>query len=152
MPTVPKQTTCAYLGCGNERSHLNTYCMEHGGKGYNDTFKRKQSNAMYQTAQWARTRARQLSTQPLCQACAGINRVTAATEVDHLFAWQLFGIESFYFNVFQSLCKNCHTNKGALERKGIFRHYTMPSPTDYTQDDYKRVAYSHAENQAHAFV
>jgi 5-methylcytosine-specific restriction enzyme A len=152
MPTVPKQTKCAYLGCGNERSHLNTYCMEHGGKGYNDTFKRKQSNAMYQTAQWARTRARQLSTQPLCQACAGNNKVTAASEVDHLFAWQLFGIESFYFNVFQSLCKNCHTNKGALERKGIFRHYTMPNPTDYTQDDYKRVAYSYAENQAPAFV
>lgn len=107
---------------------------------------------MYQTAQWARTRARQLSTQPLCQACAGNNKVTAASEVDHLFAWQLFGIESFYFNVFQSLCKNCHTNKGALERKGIFRHYTMPNPTDYTQDDYKRVAYAHANDQAHTFV
>ena len=143
MPTVPKQTKCAYLGCGNERSPLNTYCMEHGGKGYNDSAKRKQSNAMYQTALWSRTRMRVLSTQPLCQACAGMGKVTSASEVDHLFAWQHIGIEAFYQNVFQSLCKNCHTNKGALERQGIYRHYAH-TPIDYGIKDYARVCHAHA--------
>ena len=121
--------------------------MEHGGKGYNDTAKRKQSNAMYQTALWARTRLRVLSAQPLCQSCAGIGKVTAATEVDHLFAWQHIGVEAFYQNVFQSLCKNCHTNKGALERQGIYRHYAH-TPIDYAIKDYARVCHAHASENA----
>ena len=141
MPTVPKQTKCAYLGCTNERSPLNTYCLEHGGKGYNDSIKRKQFNAKYQTVQWSRVRMRTLSSQPLCQACQCAGKVTAATEVDHLFAWQLIGDEAFFHNVFQSLCKNCHTVKGSLERKGIFRHYTQ-TPQDYTITDYARVTYA----------
>ena len=116
--------------------------MDHGGKGYNDTVKRKQFNAKYQTAQWARTRMRTLSQSPICQACQLAGKVTAATEVDHLFAWQVIGDDAFYANVFQSLCKNCHTNKGALERKGIFRHYTAQEAHDYTLDDYARVIYS----------
>lgn len=109
--------------------------MEHGGKGYNDTAKRKQSNAKYYTAQWQRARMRQLSTQPLCQCCILAGKVTQATEVDHLFAWQHIGDEAFYANVFQSLCKNCHTNKGALERQGIYRHYT-DTIVDYSKHDY----------------
>jgi len=119
--------------------------MEHGGKGYNDTAKRKQSNAMYQTALWGRTRMRVLSTQPLCQACASCGKVTAATEVDHLFAWQHIGVEAFYQNVFQSLCKNCHTVKGSLERKGIFRHYANQEAQDYGIGDYARVCHAHAQ-------
>jgi hypothetical protein len=77
-----------------------------------------------------------------------VNKVAAATEVDHLFAWQAIGVEAFYYNVFQSLCKNCHTRKGALERKGIFRHYAMPTPIDYTHDDYQAVVYEYAGRQA----
>jgi len=142
MPTVPKQTKCAYLGCTNERSLLNTYCSLHGGKGYNDTFKRKQFNAKYQTAQWARTRMRTLSLNPLCKSCQLAGKVTAATEVDHLFPWQQIGEDAFYSNVFQSLCKNCHTVKGSLERKGIFRHYTNHEAQDYTIEDYARVCLS----------
>jgi 5-methylcytosine-specific restriction enzyme A len=148
MPTVPRQTKCIHLGCVNERTSISIYCNEHGGNGYNDTVKRKQSNAMYQTALWSRTRIRQLSTQPLCQSCAGMNKVTSATEVDHLFAWQVIGVEAFYYNVFQSLCKNCHSRKGALERKGIFRHYTMPTPIDYTQHDYQAIVSEYAGNLA----
>lgn len=144
MPTVPKQTKCAYLGCTNERSPLNTYCLEHGGKGFNDTIKRKQFNAKYQTAQWSRTRMRTLSLNPLCEACRCAGKITQATEVDHLFAWQLIGEEAFFHNVFQSLCKNCHTVKGSLERKGIFRHYANQEAQDYGIGDYARVCHAHA--------
>ena len=142
MPTVPKQTKCAYLGCGNDRSPLNSYCMEHGGKGFNDSAKRKQSNAKYRTAYWSRTRLNQLSRQPLCQACAIEGRVSAATEVDHLFAWNQIGDEAFAVNVFQSLCKNCHTVKTSLEQKGVFRHYRADKPTDYELKDWYRVVAS----------
>ena len=139
MPYVPKQTKCAYLGCGNERSPLNSFCMEHGGKGFNDSIKRKRSNAKYNTTYWARTRTAQLSRQPLCQSCALENRVNGATEVDHLFAWNQLGEEAFAVNVFQSLCKNCHTVKTGLEQRGIFRHYKPPKPTDYKIEDWYAV-------------
>ena len=131
MPVVPKQTKCAYLGCGNERSLLNTYCMEHGGKGFNDSNKRKQFNAKYRSPYWLRTRKTQLSRQPLCQACAIEGKVSAATEVDHVFAWNQIGEQAFAVNLFQSLCKNCHTVKTGLEQKGVFRHYKAPQAVDY---------------------
>lgn len=136
MPTVPKQTKCSYLGCGNERSALNSFCMEHGGKGFNDSAKRKQSNAMYKTAHWLRTRTRQLSRQPLCQSCATQGKVSAATEVDHVFAWSQIGQEAFAVNLFQSLCKNCHTVKTSLEQRGVFRHYKGHTPLDYALTDW----------------
>lgn len=142
MPTVPKQTKCAYLGCGNDRSPLNTYCMEHGGKGFNDSAKRKQSNARYKTPYWLRARATQLSRQPLCQSCASQGKVTAATEVDHLFAWNQIGEEAFAVNVLQSLCKNCHTVKTGLEQRGVFRHYKGDKPTDYELKDWYGVVTS----------
>lgn len=144
MPTVPRQTKCAYLGCGNDRSPLNSYCMEHGGKGFNDSAKRKQSNAKYRTAYWSRTRLNQLSRQPLCQACAIEGRVSAATEVDHLFAWNQIGDQAFAVNVFQSLCKNCHTVKTGLEQKGVFRHYKGHTPTDYELGDWYAVVSNEA--------
>lgn len=139
MPTVPRQTTCAYLGCGNERSPLNSYCMDHGGKGYNDSVKRKKSNAKYQTAYWKRARTTQLSRQPLCQACASTGRVSIATDVDHLFAWNQIGDEAFAVNILQSLCKNCHTVKTGLEQQGVFRHYRADKPVDYKLDDWYEV-------------
>lgn len=141
MPTVPKQTKCAYLGCGNDRSPLNTYCFDHGGKGFNDSKKRKAFNANYTTAHWKRLRTTQLSRHPLCQACSVEGKVSAATEVDHLFAWAQIGQEAFYANRFQSLCKNHHTVKTGLEQRGVFRHYTEPKPTDYNLDDYNRVVF-----------
>lgn len=139
MPTVPKQTKCAHLGCGNERSPLNTFCMDHGGKAnYNQTVKRKQSNAKYNTALWQRLRLIQLSKQPLCQACMGRGKVTQATVVDHVFPWGQIGVEAFVANLFQSLCPECHSVKTGLEQQGVFRHYTDP-PKDYKGQDFHKV-------------
>lgn len=137
MPVVPKQTKCAYLGCGNERSPLNSYCMEHGGKTFNQSAKRKQTNAKYTTALWKRIRLIQLSRQPLCQSCLTKGRVCAANEVDHVFPWQQIGEHAFVANVFQSLCHECHSVKTSLEQQGVFRHY-RDKPIDYGTQDYHR--------------
>lgn len=139
MPTVPKQTKCAYLGCNNPRSLVNTYCEGHGGKGYNSTAERKKSNALYKTALWQKLRIQQLSRQPMCQACILDNKITQATEVDHLFPWSQIGRHAFTLNIFQSLCRSHHTDKTWLERQGIFRHYKEPAPNDFGLADYKRL-------------
>lgn len=136
MPTVPQQTKCGFLGCGNKRSPLNSFCIEHGGKTFNDTDKRKQSNAKYSTAVWQRIRTAQLSRQPLCQACMGRGRVNQATVVDHVFPWGKIGAEAFLMNLFQSLCPECHSVKTGLEQTGVFRHYKEPS-VDYTLENWR---------------
>ena len=141
MPFVPKQTKCSYLGCGNEKSPINSFCMEHGGKTFNKSSKRKQSNAKYNTAVWQRIRVAQLSRQPLCQSCTNRGRVTQATVVDHIFPWQQIGDEAFVANTFQSLCPECHSVKTGLEQQGIFRHYTSP-PKDYTINEWSSVVWA----------
>ena len=144
MPTVPTQTKCQYLGCNNQRSPLNTYCMEHGGKTYNQSAKRKQSNAKYNTRLWAKLRISQLSKQPLCQACAVRGRVTQAEVVDHLWPWNQIGPQAFVVNRFQSLCHECHSVKTSLEQQGICRFYSNP-PKDYRIQDW--AAFNETDNR-----
>jgi len=140
MPTVPSQSKCAHLGCGNERSPLNSFCMDHGGKTYNQTSKRKQFNAKYNQAVWKKIRIAQLSRQPLCQACTVRGRVTQATVVDHVFPWNQIGEQAFVANIFQSLCPECHSVKTGLEQTGIFRHYKDP-PTDYAIENWRQTVF-----------
>lgn len=114
--------------------------MEHGGKTYNQSAKRKQSNAKYNTPLWSKLRVIQLSKQPLCQACIGRGRVTQATVVDHLFPWNQIGEQAFVANVFQSLCPECHSVKTNLEQQGIFRHY-QDQPQDYGLQDWRKTVF-----------
>jgi 5-methylcytosine-specific restriction protein A len=143
MPSVPKQTTCIELGCNNARSRRNVYCLQHGGNDAlyyksNDTPKRKQFNAMYNTKQWASLRMAQLSKYPICAGCESEGIITPANTVDHLFPWSQHGRESFYLNVFQSLCVIHHTYKTQLEQRGVYRRYGTPV-RDYMQGDYERL-------------
>ena len=141
MPTVPRNPKCGTLGCKNPRSKLSSMCLEHGGK---DTYvlpsseERREFNRAYDSA-WRKVRAAQLSKQPLCQGCYSQGRITAARQVDHLFAWMALGKEAFHMNVLQSLCDECHAHKTGLERKGIYRHYQGSTHTDYALTDYSRV-------------
>lgn len=142
MPTVPKQTKCAELGCQQPRSRLNRFCLEHGGRDiYKEaiTEERATFNAMYNTAFWRSQRRRQLSIQPICQACISRGIVTPATQVDHLFRWAYLGEQAFTRNIFQSLCHACHRHKTSLEAKGVFRLYHSEGYKDYTLEDYSRV-------------
>lgn len=117
--------------------------MEHGGKTYNRSAKRKEVNAQYNSALWQRLRVIQLSKQPLCQACIVRGKVTQATVVDHLFPWNQIGKEAFVANAFQSLCPECHSVKTGLEQQGIFRYYTDP-PKDYGLQDWRSVVFDRA--------
>lgn len=138
MPSIPQYTKCAQLGCKNTRSKYNTYCLEHGGRDVlNNTQRRKDANAMYQTHAWSIMRTAQLSTQPLCQACLIDGHVTQAEHVDHLFRWQAIGRGAFYNNILQSLCVAHHSHKTGLEAKGVYEHYTPQGSRQYRLHDYE---------------
>lgn len=138
MPTVPRNSKCAQLGCNNPRSKLSTFCIEHGGA---DTYtapltaERAAFNSMYQTPFWRQKRIIQLTHQPLCQSCLTRGIVTQAQHVDHVFPWARIGHRAFKHNLFQSLCHECHSHKTQLEAKGIIKHYTETENT-YTLSDY----------------
>ena len=135
MPTIPTNNRCATLGCMNNRSRFNSYCLDHGGQDVQRYTGKRLSNRMYNTQQWHELRQRQLSIQPLCAGCLSDGVITQAVHVDHVFPWTQIDKEAFYYNLFQSLCPSCHSSKTALERSGTFRAYGKPSK-DYVIADY----------------
>lgn len=138
MPTVPKQSKCAHLACQNTRSKMNTYCLDHGGRDYTKHSKRTIGKGLYASTAWQSIRRNQLSTQPLCQSCLLKGKVEMANVVDHLFSWSQIGDEAFRYNIFQSLCPECHSVKTNIEQKGLYRHYAEKE-IDYLISDYKRI-------------
>jgi len=142
MPYLPSNAKCATLGCKNKRSRYSTQCLDHGGRDeqrtYNNTKDRKEFNAHYATAQWKRHRQLVLSRSPICAACILDGIVTPATEVDHVFPWSQIGQQAFYLNIFQSLCKPCHTYKTAQEQRGVILYYHQVQ-SEYTIRDYQRI-------------
>lgn len=138
MPSIPTYTKCQYLGCKQTRSRYNTYCLEHGGRDtLFNTQRRKDANAMYNTAAWRIMRTGQLSIQPLCQACLINGKVAEANHVDHVFRWQDIGRGAFYNNILQSLCLEHHSHKTALENRGIYEHYCKDGVKQYQKADYE---------------
>lgn len=137
MPRIPISTKCTHLGCREERSRYNTFCLAHGGKNTLIISQdRAEHNAMYQTPYWRTIRQRQLSMHPLCASCMESGRVTSAHHVDHVFPWTVIGESAFYNNIFQSLCPSCHSQKTWYEQRGIIKHY---GHNDYIIEDYVRV-------------
>jgi hypothetical protein len=145
MPYLPINTKCATLGCKNKRSRFSTHCLDHGGRDEQRTYnkeERKERNALYKTAQWQAHRQLVLSRSPICAACILDGIVTPATEVDHVFPWSQIGQQAFYLNIFQSLCKPCHTYKTAQEQRGVILYYHQVQ-SEYTIRDYQRVVNPH---------
>lgn len=143
MPSVPTYPLCHELGCKNESSRFNRFCLEHGGRDaqvYDPKYNanRTQYNKKYNTRQWEALRQRQLSKYPLCVACQAEGRIVPANTVDHLFPWTQISEQAFFINRFQSLCATHHATKTQLERRGIYRAFGDPHK-DYTRSDYAHV-------------
>ena len=136
MPSIPTQTKCAELGCKNVRANTYLYCVEHGGVANALTDERRNANAKYNTSAWNSIRRRQLSMQPLCQACLLSGHVCMANHVDHVFSWRGLDPKAFIYNIFQSLCHEHHSFKTGLERKGIYRHFTKDRVIDYNLSEW----------------
>jgi 5-methylcytosine-specific restriction endonuclease McrA len=132
MPRLPG-AQCAEYGCKLESVRGSIYCKAHA-PAVTVTEARERFNAPYKSQAWGAIRARTLSASPLCEACKACGRITAATHVDHVFPWQVFGRDAFIRNSFQSLCPECHGVKSGNEKRGIFRHYA--TGRDYSAADY----------------
>ena len=143
MPSIPSYNKCSELGCNNPKTLFNSFCLDHGGRDkpkyyYNNSEQNKLKKKQYNASRWARLRQRQLSTQPLCQACLQSGHLRTATDVDHVFPWNAIGKEAFMLNLFQSLCHACHSVKTHLEQQGICRHYERPDAfKDYSHADWQ---------------
>ncbi|WP_105531818.1 HNH endonuclease signature motif containing protein [Solimicrobium silvestre] len=77
---------------------------------------------LYGRKNWFRLRWNQLQRQPLCELHLKLNRVVAATIVDHIKPHR--GNEILFFDPLnlQSLCKTCHDGaKQELEKSGTLR-------------------------------
>ena len=136
MPTYPRNNKCSELGCKEPRSKLNSYCTKHGGR---ENLPTRETDSIYQTPAWRSVRQRQLSIQPLCQACLSRGRIEPALHVDHVFAWKHIGKQAFINNIFQSLCKADHSHKTGQEKQGVYIHYAHEGVRTYSKNDYAYV-------------
>ena len=111
---------------------LGTYsCADHGAKRSSNY----QENAkLYNSTAWRKKRIAMFSKYPLCACCLLNGKVTQTEHIDHVIPHKRLR-ERFLVNIFQGLCAPCHTQKTALERKGVYRHYTEAGAIDYTDDD-----------------
>ena len=132
MPYAPLNNKCRELGCKNPKTHRSTFCAEHGG---GITEKGKENSKLYSTAFWKQKRKEQLSRKPLCASCLLEGKVVQAEHIDHVFPHRQDS-NKFRYNLFQSLCASCHTNKTLEENKGTFLYYSPNGIITYTELDY----------------
>ena len=145
MPTYPSNSKCSHLGCKEQRSRLNTFCKAHGGMDSFMSDKRKEHSKEYQGRTWRRIRLLQLSKHPICQGCMLHGRITQSYHVDHLFPWTSLGKEAFTYNIFQSLCVECHSYKTSMERKGVVIYFGN-ALYEFKLTDYSMVMAEYSRN------
>ena len=113
MPWKPK-SICSYPGC-NELTH-DRYCSKHKREVNKE---RNDINSKIYNNRWRKASKAYLKDNPLCVYCKKEDRLTPATEVDHIIPpdghMKLFWDKSNW----QSLCKKCHSKKTALEDGGF---------------------------------
>jgi 5-methylcytosine-specific restriction endonuclease McrA len=73
--------------------------------------RRERRDSWYSNPRWRSLRRLFLSRQPFCQACAEVDVVTAATEVDHIVPRRADPSLSYDVHNLQALCKSCHSRK-----------------------------------------
>lgn len=107
MTPVAPPRPCTFPGCptlvGSGR------CVDHQPR-------RASASERGYGAAWRRKRAAHLRREPLCRECAGENRVTEATDVDHIISRARGGSEDD--SNLQSLCHSHHSRKTAREDGG----------------------------------
>ena len=135
MPSIPKTLKCEALRCTSDRLTGSAYCEAHGSK-HKISSDRLRANNEYKLRVWEVIRLRQLSTQPLCQACLLSQQITPAEAVDHVFNWRAISPEAFRINLFQSLCISHHSLKTAQEKKGIYLYFDQDQIREYSAQDY----------------
>ena len=117
MPTAAKRI-CSHPGCGMLTS--TGRCDKHQRQdkqksGWKSNSERGTSHERGYGAKWRKKRLHVLRRDNyLCQLCIRQNKLTAATDVDHIVSKSAGGSENE--SNLQSLCRKCHKIKTAKER------------------------------------
>jgi 5-methylcytosine-specific restriction protein A len=113
MPWKPK-SICSYPGC-NELTH-DRYCSKHKREVNKE---RNEMNSKIYNNRWRKASKAYLKDNPLCVHCKKEDRLTPATEVDHIIPHGGDMKRFWDKSNWQSLCKKCHSKKTALEDGGF---------------------------------
>lgn len=113
MPWKPK-SICSYPGC-NELTH-DRYCSKHKREVNKE---RNDINSKIYNNRWRKASKAYLKDNPLCVYCKKEDRLTPATEVDHIIPHGGDMKRFWDKSNWQSLCKKCHSKKTALEDGGF---------------------------------
>ncbi len=120
MPRRPKRP-CSYPGCPElVEQGQGGKCEKHSrqqkrayGREYDRT--RATSTQRGYNASWRRLRKMVLNAEPLCRHCKQQDRLTPATEVDHIDG----NIKNSSRDNLQPLCKSCHSRKSVKEQGAL---------------------------------
>jgi 5-methylcytosine-specific restriction protein A len=113
MPWKPK-SICSYPGC-NELTH-DRYCSKHKREVNKE---RNEMNSKIYNNRWRKASKAYLKDNPLCVHCKKEDRLTPATEVDHIIPHGGDMKRFWDKSNWQSLCKKCHSKKTTLEDGGF---------------------------------
>ena len=111
MPIKP-QKMCNHPGC-KTRIDQGAFCDKHGIKEWDKT--RATPSMRGYDRRWRKARTIFLSENPLCVKCLQQERLTPATEVDHVIPHKGDYERMWDKNNWQSLCKPCHSAKTRAE-------------------------------------
>ena len=73
---------------------------------------------IYDTARWKHTRRYYLQLNPICEVCKTLDKVRAATQVDHVTAMAEGGAPYAMDNL-MALCQQHHSRKTVLRDRGF---------------------------------
>jgi 5-methylcytosine-specific restriction protein A len=110
MPWSPK-TPCSHPGCG-ALSH-GRFCAEHEAehRAVEDARRGSAGRRGYGAA-WRKVRKQVLNDEPLCRECLAHDRVTAATDVDHIDG----NPRNNARENLRPLCHSCHSKRTARDQ------------------------------------
>ncbi|KFI24338.1 HNH endonuclease signature motif containing protein [Paenirhodobacter enshiensis] len=116
---------CRSPGCDELALPGLAHCAEHEALRQRRLAERRQAakvgqeaqagGEFYRTARWRKARAVFLDRHPLCEDCASLGLVVAATEVDHWTPHRGDPVLMWNRSNWQALCKPCHSRKTARE-------------------------------------
>jgi 5-methylcytosine-specific restriction protein A len=107
----------------------------------------KQKTKLYNSSIWKRLRAQQLRSQPLCELCLRQNKITPATEVDHIITFEDKHdyVATCSYNL-QSVCFDCHRLLSQQEpqiqkqiREYLHLHLQDKTIIDLQEEDYEKI-------------
>ena len=116
---------CKVPGCPEITRHPSGFCDDHEGyrRAIKAEYDRHRSSAAIRgyDRKWRNYRKTFLSVFPLCMECKQQNKITEATEVDHIKPHK--GDRRLFWDLdnHQALCKSCHSIKTAEESGFINR-------------------------------